>query len=58
MKKEIYALIKTLEQQHGVPVQVSVERPKETEQVLKRRLSENNFSYYEEGLWFIRIQSL
>ncbi len=36
MKKKIYALIKALEQQYGVPVQVSVEKPKETEQVLER----------------------
>src|SRR3989344_6987888 len=36
MKKEIHPLIKALEQQYGVPVQISIERPKETEQVLER----------------------
>ena len=36
MDEKLYALIKALEQQYGVPVQVSVERAKETEQVLER----------------------
>ena len=36
MDKKIYSLIKALEQQYGSPVQISVERPKETEQVLER----------------------
>ncbi len=36
MDKKIRSLVKALEREYGCPVQVSVERPKETEQVLER----------------------
>jgi|SRR3989344_2208042 len=35
MDEDIYSVIRALEQQYGVPVQISVERPVETEQVLE-----------------------
>ena len=42
MNKKIRSLIKVLERQYGSPVQISVEKPKETKYVLKTGLSTNS----------------